>query len=112
MQNDFIVLTISGVQQRFELHVIGTKFNKIAGLYIFVYLDANKVWRTVYIGETHNLDQRIGEGLKNHNSLACINRNCATHIAICTANTFNSKALRVKAETELRGSYPTACNLQ
>lgn len=108
-------LTITDIKGRkyfFDIYPIYTSFKAIPGIYIFMYLDKDKIWRTVYIGETSNFKKRLDLKLSEHHQWPCIQRNEATHIGICVDPKLSNKAFRIEAETDLRNTYPSCCNDQ
>lgn len=66
----------SGAQYKYWIYPIGTSFKETAGNYIFAKETRPGSWLPCYIGQTDNLDKRLG----NHEKEACAKRNGATHI--------------------------------
>lgn len=76
------------------------------GVYIFIKPDL----QPVYIGQSHDLRNRICADLENHHSWECIQRAGATHVA--TYEICGTLEQRFNVETDLRHRYSTICNRQ
>jgi len=106
---DEIVVTwpgASGKTYKYYAYRIGHKLKAEAGNYIFARVNQNNQWEPVYIGETDDLDTRAA----THEKRECARRNGATHILAHLTN--GDRAVRLSAETDLRGNYKTPCNDQ
>ena len=67
---------LSGTQYKYWIHPIGASFKEEPGNYIFAKETQPGYWAACYIGQTENLDRRLGD----HEKEACAKRNGATHI--------------------------------
>jgi predicted GIY-YIG superfamily endonuclease len=94
----------SGKKYQYWIYPIGSSFKKEPGNYIFAKKTPTS-WNPVYIGQTDNLDERLG----NHNEEQCAKRNGATHIH---AHTTASKAARLAEEADLIRKWKPVCNDQ
>ena len=106
---DNCVWPIHGKNIDFEIHAAGTPFRPIQGVYIM----AKRVgfyWNAIYVGETENLDARVGKGLKFHEHWSDAARLGATHIHVL--QTFGNRQLRLDIESALRAEYNPPCNMQ
>jgi hypothetical protein len=95
----------SGRTYVYHVYPIGTSFMEEPGNYIFCKLNAAGQWLPQYIGQTENLNQRLGK----HEKEACAKRNGATHIH---AHLSPLVALRLAEEKDLIQSYGPRCNIQ
>jgi hypothetical protein len=95
---------------QFAVHAIGQAYRAVAGIYAFVGLAPNGKWDMHYIGESSNLDNRIGSGLMLHHRIECAKRQGATHI-LSMAFT-GSDDQRRQIEANLRAYYNPPCNRQ
>lgn len=82
---------------------------KAAGIYIFVRQEAEGP-RALYVGQTHDFDQRIGRLRTQHNAWVDLCREKATHVALVPFN--GSEAQRIQIETDLRNGLQPVCNKQ
>lgn len=73
---------LGGTRYQFEVYPAATEFRAVPGLYFFGHPTANGGWRALYIGQTHDLQMRVGSGLKNHHQLAAATRLGMTHIGV------------------------------
>lgn len=95
----------SGKNYTYHVHPIGTTFKKEGGNYIFCKQIANGNWVAQYIGQTNDLDERLGD----HEKEACAKRNGATHIH---AHLNASKVARLAEEKDLIERFNPTCNTQ
>jgi hypothetical protein len=96
----------SGQQYTYEIYLIAQTFREVPGNYIFAKEVAPGRWEPTYIGQTENLNQRLG----NHEKEACSKRNGATHIHAHVTN--GGEAVRRSEERDLLLVYTTPCNEQ
>lgn len=101
---------ISGKEYSLEVFPIGTAFNSVPGIYVFIRQNEDSTWKPLYIGQTHDFYNRIYLELKNHDAWECLIKNGATHIAVLRYDGIDSD--RIKIETNLRNNYTTPCNGQ
>lgn len=95
----------SGRTYTYYVYPIGTGFKEDAGNYIFAKLNASNNWVPQYIGQTKNLNQRLGD----HEKEACAKRNGATHIH---AHLNAAEAARLAEEKDLIENFNPPCNVQ
>ena len=76
----------SGARYEFQVYPLGTDFNELPGLYMFCHPLANGQWRVHYVGQTHNLKNRVGLGLSLHHKIADARRAGATHVGVRAFN--------------------------
>ena len=72
----------SGHVYEFQVDPLGTKFRPIPGLYVFSRPDAEREWCAVYVGQTHDLQARVGGGLENHHCYLRAQKADVTHIGV------------------------------
>lgn len=89
----------SGAVYEFQAYPLGTAFKELPGLYIFCSPVTNGNWRVHYVGQTHNLQNRVGTGLPTHHKIAGAKRAGATHVAVRVINGRESD--RIAAESDL-----------
>jgi hypothetical protein len=99
-----------GSLYQFEVHPIGTAFNPIAGVYVFVKPTGNGTWDAFYVGETGNLNERLNTALQRHQAWPRCCQRGATHIAVLP--TGDSLSERLTIETYLRHQLRPPCNDQ
>jgi len=110
MSQDTVNLSDGTTQYPFWINKIGLTYKNEAGIYAFASPSPNGGWYIHYVGETSNLDDRIGNGLKTHHRLACAQRRGATHILV-RAFTVNDDQRR-QLEARFRTHYDPPCNKQ
>lgn len=94
-----------GKTYTYYVHSIGANFKEEPGNYIFCKLDAFGRWVPQYIGQTKNLNQRLGD----HEKEVCAKRNGATHIH---AHLNSDEATRFAEERDLIEGHNPPCNTQ
>lgn len=99
----------SGTRYTFELHLDGTMFNPVSGVYIFARQVSIGSFEALYVGEASSLKQRLNDGISNHDGYARAKRLGATHIA---AMVVHGDAERLRVETDLRHGLDPAANRQ
>ena len=93
----------SGKQYKYTVFALDTKWNDVAGNYIFAKESANG-WQPLYFGETVSFRARL---VPSHEKLPCAHRNGITHIhAHANAN----GAARLAEESDLIAAYDAPCN--
>lgn len=96
----------SGQTYQYEVYPLGTQLKEEAGNYIFAKPGAGGGWSACYIGQTSNLNQRLGD----HEKEACARRNGATHIhAHLNAG---GETVRRAEEADLIRKWRPPCNEQ
>ena len=96
----------SGKQYQYWIYLIGTSFKEEPGNYIFAKETSTGRWTPCYIGQTENLNQRLGD----HEKEACAERHGATHIHVRLNN--GGKAARCAEEADLIKKWKPPCNEQ
>jgi len=94
----------SGKKYNYHIHPIGTEFKEESGNYIFAKVTSTGSWSACYIGQTENLNQRLG----NHEKEACAKKIGATHIH--THITTGGEVVRKAEEKDLIINYRPPCN--
>ncbi|MFA5293773.1 MAG: GIY-YIG nuclease family protein [Phycisphaerae bacterium] len=97
---------LSGKEYKYGIYPIGTSFKKEPGNYIFAKQNTQGYWTPCYIGQTENLDERLG----NHEKEACAKRNGATHIHVHL--TSGGESIRKAEEKDLIQKWKPPCNEQ
>jgi len=96
----------SGKQYKYWIHAIGTTFKEEPGNYIYAKETQPGSWKSCYIGQTKNLNER----LEGHEKEACAKKQGATHIHAHT--TGNGEAGRRTEEKDLILKWQPPCNDQ
>lgn len=96
----------SGMQYQYGIYLIGTSFKEALGNYIFAKKNQAGHWLPCYIGQTENLNDRLG----NHEKEACAKRNGATHIHV--HGNGNGERARKAEEKDLILRWQPPCNDQ
>jgi hypothetical protein len=89
----------NGALHEFQAYPLGTRFKELPGLYTFCYPRTDGSWFALYIGQTHDLDGRVGSGLETHHRIAEARKAGATHVAVRVFNGRESD--RIAAEADL-----------
>jgi hypothetical protein len=97
---------LSGKEYKYWIYPIGTSFKEEPGNYIFAKETKPGHWSPCYIGQTENLDQRLGY----HEKETCAKRNGATHIH--THLTSGGETVRRAEERDLLQKWKPPCNEQ
>lgn len=95
---------LSGKKYGYWIYKIGASFKEEPGNYIFAKETQTGYWSPSYIGETVNLDMRLGD----HEKEACARKHGATHIH-AHLNSAGEKARRLE-ENDLIRKYNPPCN--
>ena len=95
----------SGKTYLYGIYPIGTSFVAKGGSYIFCKKNNANKWAPQYIGQTNDLNERLGD----HEKEACAKRNGATHIHVRLNTT---KANRLAEEKDLITNFKPSCNTQ
>lgn len=93
----------SGRIYDFRLFRIGDELPKRAGVYVFTKTKPDGKWGAIYFGETSDLSERFDD----HDAMACIVRNDATHLGIHPRVSANA---RRDIEADLLASHQAPCN--
>ena len=96
----------SGREYTYWIYPIGTSFKGEAGNYIYAKQTSPGYWSACYIGQTENLDLRLGD----HEKETCAKRHGATHIHAHLNNAGISARLLEEKDLILRWKPP--CNEQ
>jgi hypothetical protein len=100
---------ISGEKFKYWIHPIGTSYKEVPGNYIFAKETSPNNWTPIYVGETDNLDRRLGNP-NEHEKLPCVRRHGGTHIHSHTS--VDNSAIRRKEESDIRDKWNPPCNLE
>jgi hypothetical protein len=95
----------SGKTYTYHVYPLGTPFMEQPGNYIFAKLDASGRWAPQYIGQSKDLNQRLGD----HEKEACAKRHGATHIH---AHLSADEQTRLAEEKDLIQHHNPPCNTQ
>ena len=95
---------LSGKEYKYWIYKIGTSFKEEPGNYIFAKETKAGYWRPCYIGETENLNQRLGD----HEKEECARRHGFTHIHAHLNSA--GEAVRRTEEKELIMKWKPPCN--
>ena len=71
-----------GRTHEFQVFPFGTPFVERPGLYVFCAPISQGNWNALYVGQTHNLQDRVGSGLSTHHRYFSASLTGATHIAV------------------------------
>jgi hypothetical protein len=96
----------SGKSYQYWIYPIGTEFKEEPGNYIFAKETSPSKWSPCYIGQTDNLDRRLGD----HEKEACAKRQDATHIH--THLSPGGETIRKTEEKDLILKWKPPCNEQ
>ena len=94
----------SGEEYKYWICRIGTSFKEEPGNYIFAKETVSRNWSPCYIGETENLNQRLGD----HEKEECARRHGATHIHAHLNS--GGEDVRRKEEKDLIMKWKPPCN--
>ncbi len=83
----------------FQVYPLGWEFVERPGLYIFCAPVAERNWNALYVGQTHDLQSRVGSGLTSHHQYLPALSAGATHIAVTLFT--GREEDRLAAETSL-----------
>jgi hypothetical protein len=103
---------LSGNLYTFETYPIGTAFNHVGGVYIFCKGAANGDWHALYVGETHDFNDRLNTGLQGHDAWPSCRFAGATHLSVMVIGGPGAERERLRVETELRHSLRPPYNRQ
>jgi predicted GIY-YIG superfamily endonuclease len=96
----------SGKNYKYWIYSFDTSFKEEPGNYIFAKETRPGYWSPCYIGQTENLNQRLGD----HDKEACAKRHGATHIHAHVNN--NGEPARRAEEKDLIQRWKPPCNEQ
>lgn len=96
----------SGEEYKYWIYPIGFSFKKEPGNYIFAKETKPNSWSPRYIGQTKNLDERLGD----HEKEVCAKRHGATHIHAHL--TSGGESIRKAEERDLILRWQPPCNEQ
>ena len=97
--------TVKWLSYEFAVYPPDTKWNDVAGVYIFCGLNAQNQWQAVYIGQTDSFATRI----PSHEQWTAAARLGATHVH---ALTISEAATRDAVERELIQAYQPPLNTE
>lgn len=95
----------SGKAYQYWIYSIGTDLKEEPGNYIFAKETSPNRWSPCYIGQTENLNRRLGD----HEKEACAKRHGATHIH---AHLTEGETIRKTEEKDLILKWKPPCNEQ
>jgi excinuclease UvrABC nuclease subunit len=98
----------SGAAYEFQMYPLGTRFKELPGLYVFGRPVPNGQWEVLYVGQTHNLQSRIGTGLSTHHKILDARNLGATHIGVSVF--IGREYDRLQAESDLIASVNPRLN--
>jgi len=75
-----VLVGASRLTYQFQVHPIPTTYKRLAGLYVVFRLDGPDQLSVLYVGETHDFNERVGDGRLSHHKWPRIVRARATHI--------------------------------
>lgn len=90
---------LNGTRYDFKVYPAGTEFHPFPALYVFLRPVANGGWHVLYVGQTHNLQVRVGAGLRNHHQFSAAQRMGFTHIGVHVFQ--GGEQARLSAESNL-----------
>lgn len=93
-----------------ETYPIGTEFKELPGVYIFCKRASNGNWDPLYVGETHNFNERLNTALQSHQAWPSCARLGATHLAVIIVA--GARDNRLGIEWDLRHALKPPCNQQ
>lgn len=96
----------SGKAYQYWIYPIGTELKEEAGNYIFAKEASPAKWSPCYIGQTENLNRRLGD----HEKEACAKRHGATHLHAHL--TSGGESIRKAEEKDLILKWKAPCNEQ
>ncbi len=97
----------SGREYTYRIYRIGTSFKDEPGNYMFLKETKPHRYRSVYVGETGSLDDRLSNPEAHHKRL-CTKREGATHICV-HINSKGEKARKAE-EADLISALNPPCN--
>jgi hypothetical protein len=98
----------SGTDYAFEMNPVGSAFDKLPGVYVFVRRTVAGLWQVLFVGETENFDDCLNGGLERHDAWPRIRDWFATHIGTLHVP---EEAERRRIEADLRDGMQPPCNL-
>jgi hypothetical protein len=93
-----LVGLLSGTTYAFEVHPLGTFFQSLPGIYVICKEAPPKTLNALYVGETHDFDNRVGEGFPTHHKWAAAIVRGATHICVMVVSGDNAARLRIERD--------------
>lgn len=97
---------VSGKAYKYWIYPIGTVLKEEPGNYIFSEETSSQKWSPRYIGQTENLNRRLGD----HEKEACAKRYGATHIHAHLNS--GGESIRRAEEKDLVQKWKPPCNEQ
>jgi excinuclease UvrABC nuclease subunit len=73
---------LSGSSYEFQLYPAGTHFRELPGVYVFTRPIANGGWHVLYVGQTHDLQGRVGSCLGTHHKYLAALAKGFTHVGV------------------------------
>lgn len=98
----------SGAAYDFYVYPLGTEFRPLPGLYILCSQAANGAWDAHYVGETEDLQSRVGAGLRGHHKVPAALARGATHVAVAVHR--GGSFARRQVERDLCAKLSPPCN--
>ena len=74
---------VGGRRYEFQVYPWGIEFQELPGLYIFAKPSSSGGWTALYVGQTHNLEERVGVCIGTHHVFLDALNAGFTHIAVC-----------------------------
>lgn len=99
----------SGREYSFFVHPVGTAYKAIGGVYLFCTYE-NGIYSAVYVGETHDLNQRLNTSLQNHHAWPRGRLLGVTYFGTMAVPGGNQA--RINIETDLRQGINPSLNRQ
>lgn len=90
---------LNGTRYEFKLYPAGTNFHPLPAVYWLVRPVPNGDWEVLYVGQTHDLQVRVGAGLQNHHQFSAAKRMGLTHVGVHVFQ--GSEQARLSAEANL-----------
>ena len=98
----------SGTQYTMIVAPIGASLPKVGGVYLLLSREVS-VWRALYVGQSENLDQRVGSNITSRHAWPKFRRFGATHVALVDVSDSND---RLWIERDLIQGLNPPCNDQ
>lgn len=105
---------LSGLKYGFNVYPIGQEFLPVGGIYIMCRFNLGGLlaplgFQPLYVGETHNLNQRLNIGIDAHDGYK---RCLAYGVSHFATRRCDDATERLRIETDLRHGLTPVCNRQ
>ena len=97
---------LSGRRYQYWVYPLGTRFDRVPGNYLFAREATPQRWLPCYIGQTENLQDRLGD----HEKEACARHHGATHLH--AHQNLGGEEARKMEEEDLIQQWQPPCNRQ